>query len=184
MVGMTREQALELDRIERFVFPLDCGENPNAMSRLEGATGPRYLVDPVSGMVYVALLPSYRHVAAADGSVSLIAEKGKDVIPHDEHLDLRICSDPRFVRMVLDVRGGGKDVDDEYMLDEKMVEVLNKEYELDGERRRITLDLLKHCEIWEIERGEPFLVFAEEDEGLHYLEIITEDDQTLEWTVV
>jgi len=44
--------------------------------------------------------------------------------------------------------------------------------------------VIKHCEIREVERGEEFVILAEEDSGTYYLDVLTESDGGLEWTVV
>ena len=68
-----------------------------------------------------------------------------------------------------------------YVLDQPMAAKLQTKYR---SHYPITLDLLRHCEIVEIERGMPFVIMAEEDGDRFFLELLTEADGGLEWTIV
>ena len=166
-VALTKAQSLELDKIEDYLFP--CPE-PLGTDRPESETGPKYAINPTNGMVQVAILPEYRtngdHCFAEDG----------DFIFH-EHVDL--CTDPRFVQLVLGYQNAPEEG---YTLNSAMVAKLNGEYGL-GEKP-ITLDVIKHCQIKEIERGTPFVITSHQERDCFYLELLTEWDSGFDWTVV
>ena len=164
-VGLNSKQSLALDAIESFLFP--CTE-PLGTDRAECATGPRYAINPATGRVQLAMLPAYQSMGMGH-----VAVKGGDFIYH-EHSAL--CKDPRFVKLVLDYKRCKRSLDD------AMVARLNEDYSL--VQTPITRGVIKHCEIREVERGEEFVIVAEEDSGTYYLDVLTEADGGLEWTVV
>ena len=170
-VALTKEQALKLDEIENFLFP---STEPMGTDRPISATGPKYSINPNTNLVQVALLPEYRSTGSFDPSH--VAEKGRDFIYH-EHCD--ICLDPRFVDMVIDYQKSHRKKS--YTLNAAMVNRLNADYDLAA--KPITLDVIKHCKIVTVYRGEPFVVLAEQDSGVSYLDVLTEEDGGLEWNI-
>jgi len=168
-VMLTPEQSRELDEIENFLFP--CAE-PLGNQRHISVTGPKFLLHPSTGNAMVAVLPAYRQNNMGD----YVGEHGGDFVYH-EHSGL--CKDPRFVKLVADYQNSTRKK--KHVSNPEMIQHLNTEYGIDS--KPITEDVIRHCEIVRIKRGEPFAVMSDEESGTCFLSVLTELDGSLDWSV-
>lgn len=150
IVPLTEEQSRELDAIEDFVFP--------------DLTGPKLALCRTTGAAQVALLPPYRSYGL-DWFPIGPAER---FVFHD---NVDICTDARFVKLVLDCNSGKA-------LDTAMCARLAKKY---GIRDGIDARLLRHCTVVDIERGRPFAIQASGGGNESVLRVAMQDET--EWIV-
>lgn len=162
-VALNKVQSLELDRIEQFFFP---EAEAVGLALPVRVTGPKFALNPASGRAQVALLPAYSNDGGGNGFMF--------------HEYKEICKDSRFVSLVKDCQENRKRK--RYTVDEEMVSKLIDDYELPP-TTRITVDVLKNCSIYEIDRGDPFVILPDEEAGTHYLRVVTESDEMLGWNV-
>ena len=168
-VMLTPEQSKELDEIENYIFP---HPEPIGKELPASVTGPKYLLHPTTGHVVLALLPSYR----PDYTGRMEASHGGDLVYH-ENSD--VCKDPRFVQMVVDYENSPRKK--KHTFDTEMIAHLNKEYDIQS--RPITEDIIKNCNIVYVERGEPFAILSDEEDGVCFLSVVTELEGGIEWSV-